>query len=143
MAYKKFDRSLYQENDKKGKEFAIKILNKLYPEHKIVEGTQFGVDLKVYDKEDNLVKNVEVEVRISWKSDFKFPFDTVNIPERKRKFFDGNCLYISINKNCNRCLVIEDKTILDSPVVENPNRYVSSNEYFFQVPVEQTKSMML
>ena len=73
-------------------------MNSFYPEHKIVEGAQFGVDLKVYDKEDNLVKNVEVEVRISWKSDFKFPFDTVNIPERKRKFFDGNCLYIHKQK---------------------------------------------
>ena len=141
--YKKFDKSLYQENDKKGKEFAVKVLKQLYPEHRIIEGSQFGVDLKVFDKDNNLVKNVEVEVRNNWKTDFDFPFDTVNIPERKRKFFDGNCLYVSVNKNCNRCLIIEDKIILKSPVVENPNKYVASNEYFFKVPIEKAKSVIL
>ena len=61
MVYKTFDRSLYQKNDKKGKEFATKILKQIYPEHRIIEGSQFGVDLKVFDKDNTLVKNVEVE----------------------------------------------------------------------------------
>ncbi len=141
--YKKFDSNLYLENDRKGKEFAIKVLNKLYPNKKIVEGSKFGVDILIKNENEEVIKTAEVEIRNNWNTDNNFPFDTVNIPERKKKFFNGLCTYFSINKNCTRCLMIEDKDILTSPLVENPNKYVSSNEMFFQIPVEKFKDFIL
>ena len=89
------------------------------------------------------IKKAEVEVRHNWKGDFDFPFSTVNIPSRKKKFFDGNCLYFSINKNLTRCMMIDDKDILESPLEENPNRFVSSNEMFYKVSTSKCKSLQI
>ena len=140
---KKFNKLLYEENDKKGKEFATKVLSKFYPELTIIEGSKFGVDLKILSPDNVLVYTVEVEIRNNWDTDGEFPFSTVNIPERKRKFFDGRCTYYSINKNCTRCLIIADKDILNSPLVKNPNKYISSDEMFFQVPKEKCVDYVL
>jgi len=134
---KKFNKLLYEQNDKKGKEFVTRLLNKLYPDLNVIEGSKFGVDLKILDSNNEIVYTAEVEIRNNWDTDGEFPFSTVNIPERKRKFFDGRCTYYSVNKNCTRCLVIADKDILNSPLVKNPNKYVSSDEMFFQVPKEK------
>jgi len=134
---KKFNKLLYEQNDKKGKEFVTKLLNKAYPDLTIIEGSKFGVDLQILDNNNEIVYTAEVEIRNNWDTDGEFPFSTVNIPERKRKFFNGRCTYYSINKNCTRCLMIEDKDILNSPLVNNPNKYVSSDEMFFQVPKEK------
>jgi hypothetical protein len=142
--YKKFDKKLHEENDKKGKEFAVKIIQKIYPNYNIVEGSKFGVDLKVVDPKDCTVhREIEIEVRSNWSGDLDFPFDTVNIPERKRKFFNGLCTYVSINKNLNRCLLIKDEDILKSPLVENSNKYVASGERFFKVPISKCKSIIV
>ena len=143
MIRKKFNKLLYEQNDKKGKEFATKVLNKLYPALKIIEGSKFGVDLQILDTNNSIVKTAEVEIRNNWDTDYGFPFSTVNIPERKRKFFNGICTYFSINKNCTRCLMIEDKDILNSPLVKNPNKYISSDEMFFQIPKEKCKDYIL
>ena len=141
--FKKFDKKLYEENDHKGKIFASSILKKMYPSYNIVEGDKFGVDLKVIDPKDNSIFiTAEVEVRHNWNNDGDFPFSTINIPYRKQKFFNGKCKYFSINKNLNRCLIIDDKDILNSPLEENPNKYVSSNEKFYKVPVEKAKSIL-
>ena len=107
---KRFNKKLWKENDKKGKEFATSILKKIYGNNiKIVEGTEYGVDLKLFE-DDILIKTAEVEVRHSWGNDSKFPFNTVNIPYRKKKFFTNNiCEYISINRLFTRCLLIKEK----------------------------------
>ncbi len=50
---KRFNKKLWEENDKKGKEFATSILKKIYGNSiKIVEGVEYGVDLKLFN-EDN------------------------------------------------------------------------------------------
>tara|TARA_R100000742_G_C4223266_1_gene46499 strand:- start:161 stop:607 length:447 start_codon:yes stop_codon:yes gene_type:complete len=142
QTYKTFNARLHAENDGKGKTFASKILKSMYPDCKIVEGDKYGVDLKII-KDDQIIKKAEVEVRHNWKGDFDFPFSTVNIPSRKKKFFDGNCLYFSINKNLTRCMMIDDKDILESPLEENPNRFVSSNEMFYKVSTSKCKSLQI
>ena len=141
--YKKFDKKLFEENDKKGKDFVIKILKKMYPNHNIIEGDKFGVDLKVIDPKYNTIFiTAEVEVRHNWKDNGPFPFQTINIPERKTKFFNGLCKYFSVNKNINQCMMIEDKDILNSPLEENPNKYVTSNEKFYKVSVDKCKRIL-
>ena len=137
---KRFNKKLWKENDKKGKEFATSILKKIYGNNiKIVEGTEYGVDLKLFE-DDILIKTAEVEVRHSWGNDSKFPFNTVNIPYRKKKFFTNNiCEYISINRLFTRCLLIKEKDISSSPIEENKNKYVKSGEKFFKIDISKCK----
>jgi hypothetical protein len=137
---KRFNKKLWKENDKKGKEFATSILKKIYGNNiKIVEGIEYGVDLKLFEN-DILIKTAEVEVRHNWGNDSKFPFNTVNIPYRKKKFFTNNiCEYISINRLFTRCLLIKEKDISSSPIEENKNKYVKSGEKFFKVDISKCK----
>jgi len=137
---KRFNKKLWKENDKEGKEFATSILKKIYGNNiKIVEGVEYGVDLKLFE-DDTLIKTAEVEVRHSWGNDSKFPFNTVNTPYRKKKFFTNNiCEYVSINRLFTRCLLIKEKDILNSPIEENKNKYVKSGEKFFKVDISKCK----
>ena len=87
-----------------------------------------------------LIKTVEVEVRRNWNSDSKFPFNTLNIPYRKKKFFiANNCEYISINSLFTRCLLTKEKDILESPIEENKNKYVKAGEKFYKVDIAKCK----
>jgi len=141
---KRFNKKLWKENDKKGKEFATSILKKIYGNNiKIVEGVEYGVDLKLFE-DDTLIKTAEVEVRHNWGNDSKFPFNTVNIPYRKKKFFTNNiCEYISINRLFTRCLLIKEKDISSSPIEENKNKYVKSGEKFFMVDISKCKEYII
>ena len=141
---KRFNKKLWKENDKKGKEFATSILKKIYGNNiKIVEGVEYGVDLKLFE-DDTLIKTAEVEVRHNWGNDSKFPFNTVNIPYRKKKFFTNNiCEYISINRLFTRCLLIKEKDISSSPIEENKNKYVKSGEKFFKVDISKCKEYII
>jgi len=138
---KRFNKKLWEENDTKGKEFATFILKKIYGDNiKIEEGTKYGVDLKLFNGDNILIKTAEVEVRRNWSNDSKFPFDTLNIPYRKKKFFTNNiCEYVSINRLFTRCLLIKEKDILNSPIEENKNKYVKSGEKFFKVDISKCK----
>jgi len=140
---KKFNKNLYNQYDHVGKKFVAKILRKKHGDDlKIVGDNGFGVDLEFY-KDGKKIGTAEVEVRNNWRDNNMFPFDTVNIPYRKKKFFiDGACLYFSINKNLTRCLIIPEKVILESPVQENPNKYVLKGEKFFKVPVEKCENFI-
>ena len=98
------------------------------------------MDLKLFNEDNTLIKTVEVEVRHNWGNDNKFPFDTLNIPYRKNKFFTNNiCEYISINKLFTRCLLIKEKDILNSPIEENKNKYVKNGEKFFKIDISKCK----
>jgi hypothetical protein len=138
---KRFNKKLWKENDKKGKEFATSMLKKIYGNNiKIVEGIEYGVDLKLFNEDNILIKTAEVEVRHNWSNDSKFPFDTLNIPYRKKKFFTNNiCEYVSINRLFTRCLLIKEKDILNSPIEENKNKYVKSGEKFFKIDISKCK----
>jgi len=140
---KKFNKKLWVENDKRGKEFAISLLKNIYNNIKIIEGEKYGVDLKIFNGSNILIKTVEVEVRRNWNSDSKFPFNTLNIPYRKKKFFiTNNCEYISINNLFTRCLLIKEKDILESPIEENKNKYIKTGEKFYKVDITKCKEYM-
>ena len=141
---KAFSRSLYNQHDHAGKQFVAKVLRKKHGKDlEIMGDSGFGVDLKLY-KNGEKIGTAEVEVRNNWRDNNPFPFDTVNIPYRKKKFFtDGSCVYFSVNKNLTRCLIITEKVILESPIKENHNKYVANGEKFFKVPVEKCEDFIL
>lgn len=137
MVTKQFSADLHDKNDERGREAAKRLFKRWGLELKD-NPDKYGVDLQAY-KDGELYGNVEVEVREAWQGDFKF--DTLNIPHRKRKFFekDGrNCL-VAFNSDLSQAFICDDWTVLFSNIEEVKNKYVENGEMFFKVPVNQIK----
>lgn len=132
---KRFDKELYEANDKLAKE----TLTGLLPNFDVRENPKKrDVDLLVYDKDGNHVANIETEIKRVWKGpDFKY--DNVQFPERKAKYakLDKPTVFVMFNEDLSKFLVVKDKDLLSSPCVEVPNKYVYKGEQFFQVPIDK------
>lgn len=131
-SYKKFDEDLFSKNDPKSRkiirdffaEFGIKLMDNI---------NKFGVDLVSEDERTR----IEVEHRHNW-VDGEFPFEDVNVPERKYKFFkDGNCQYVIISKNYDYlgfiCGYKLKKYMKDEFLRVSPNKF-EEREYFYKIP---------
>lgn len=132
-AYKPFDKTLLKENDPPARRAVREYLAK----HKIVvknHPNKFAVDLV---SEDGTMF-IEVEHRNVWDSD-EFPFDEINVPERKAKFFtENNIHYVIVSRNFTHIGLISGKAlkkyIVESNLKENPNKFIKHGELFFKVP---------
>jgi hypothetical protein len=82
----------------------------------------------------------EVEIKRVW-SGKDFKYDTLQVPERKKKFavLDKPCTFIVFNNEQTHGFLCDGTVLMSSPVVEVPNRYVYKGEFFFQVPVANTQ----
>ena len=133
---KPFNKSLHAKNDPSSR----KLVKKFFAERGVIlvdHPNKYDIDLQT---EDGKVR-VEVERRPVWDS-FDFPFDTVNVLERKRKFFEtGNTHYCIISQNYKRLgFIPADKLteyIKPEFLKENPNKYVRKDEYVYKVPVDE------
>lgn len=132
---KPFDKDLFSENDTVARNFAKRIIS-LMPGVISVEDNcdKYGVDLLV--KSTTGIEAVECEVKSVWRG-YEFPFDTVQIPERKTKYANKNTLFFMTNRFKTRALIIKGQDLLDSPKKEVKNIYVKEGEYFFQVPLSK------
>tara|TARA_E500000318_G_C3535276_1_gene202284 strand:+ start:710 stop:1156 length:447 start_codon:yes stop_codon:yes gene_type:complete len=81
---------------------------------------------------------IECEVKVVWDGG-AFPFDTVQLPERKRKFFTPNTIFFVWNKDLSDAVYFSARDIQGLKPVLVPNKYIKSGEYFFQVPMNVTK----
>ena len=133
VATKKFDSQLHEENDGPAKDA---VMNYIYTRwgKEVEEGGTYDVDVIILEN-GREVGYAEVERRHNWVSDF--PYNTVHVPYRKQKFFtyDLPTLLFSVKADLTQALWCRGDTILQSPVVENPNKYVESGERFFAVPL--------
>jgi hypothetical protein len=137
---KPFSPELHAENDGPAKDAVMAFIKrawKLDPR----EAGKYDCDLDVYER-GALIAHVEVEKRSHWTGNF--PFATVNVPIRKRKFFllDLPTLLFSVKSDLTQALYTRGDIILNSPVVDNPNRYLKE-EKFFSVPVSYWKLVNL
>ena len=137
---KPFSPELHDENDGPAKDAVMAYIKrawKLDPR----EGGKYDVDIAVYER-GALIAHVEVEKRLHWVKDF--PFYTVNIPIRKRKFFllDLPTLLFSVKADLTQALYTRGDIILNSPIVDNPNRYLKE-EKFYSVPLRYWKLVTL
>ena len=100
---------------------------------------QFAVDLVVTTPDGGTIY-VECERRNIW-SNGKFPYDTIHIPYRKKKFLelDFPCVYHAWDSNYEYAVSIHSDVIKQSPIVEVPNRAIAAGEYFYDVPINKTK----
>ena len=67
-----------------------------------------------------------------------FPYKRMNVPLRKKKFFEKykDSLYVMVNKNSTCMGVVHSEDILNSYVKEVSNKYNKSGEYFYSVSLE-------
>lgn len=137
MLIKRFDPALYAENDKIAKDKTIKLLKN--SGFTVMENpSKKDVDLLVIDKKDQVILRIECEIKRVWKQG-KFPYDNVQFPQRKRRLVVDKVptLFIMYNDTLSDYLVVSDKELIKSPLVEVPNKFAISGEYFFQVPVNK------
>ena len=134
MERKAFDQLLYDENDAIAKEAVRSFLEAVWG-YPVTEGGQYDVDLLIYE-EDTICGYVEVERRHNWDKQH-FPFDTLNIPERKRKFFtlDQPSLLFAVSKDCKWAVFVPGEIVLQCPVKMLDNKFCFQ-EPFFVVPIE-------
>lgn len=130
---KKFSQSLHRSNDPKSRRVVKEYLAK---QGIAVDDNpnKFGVDL--ISKDGTL--QIEVEHRLVW-ADEEFPFEEINVPERKAKFFKENYIgYAILSRDYTHVGMIDGKTLrsflVDENLKESPNKFVRENEYFYKVP---------
>ena len=84
-----------------------------------------------YDRND-----FEVEIKRVW-SGPEFKYDTLQIPERKKKVIgrDMPCVFAVFNNEQTHGFLCPGDILAVSPLVEVSNKYVRSGEMFFQVPI--------
>ena len=135
---KRFDKDLFEKYDKKAK----RIAKEFYENRGFTtkdNTNRYGVDLILY-RDDEHVGFLETEVKAVWK-DEPFPYESVQFPERKLKYIIDNdkpVTFFMLNAKCNRCLVVEGKDLMNSPLKKVWNKYMrGGNEMFFQVPLDK------
>jgi len=136
---KPFSKQAYARNDASGKKAVLRFLKSqgldawenpdIYGIDLIVNGTSHVG--KVFDN-----MPIEVERRAIWIGD-SFPYETVHIPERKTKFLTkGPMLYAVVNKFYNKVIFCSNSIISQYLPLEVPNKAVSHNEFFYNVPTQ-------
>lgn len=136
--YKPFDKSLYRKNDPKSR----KVVKKYFLKQNIIledNPNKFGVDL--ISKDATL--QVEVEHRLVWKS-VEFPYEEINVPERKAKYFvENHICYVILSYDYSHIGMIDGKTLRkylnQDTLTECSNKYIKQGEMFFKVPKTEFK----
>lgn len=132
---KRFDRDLFNETDGTARDSAKKYWTALG--HTVEDHPdRYAVDLIVNTETTTFY--CEVEIKKVWKGP-EFKYDTLQIPERKSKFakLDKPAYFMIFNNERSHAFICSHTDLLDSPVVEVPNKYVYKGEMFFQVPISK------
>ena len=139
---KKFDQKIHDENDRRGKEAVIQFLTN-QGLRAWENPDRYGIDLFVEGtSRKGITFNrlpIEVERRPRWERG-NFPNKNYNIPHRKKKFFKSKCLYAVVNRDCNKVMFCSSRHIIESALVEIPNRFCLKGEYFYKVPIRRFKT---
>jgi hypothetical protein len=149
--YKPFSQSLFEANDQRARSAVMEALNEdgLYA---CPNEDKYGPDLCVYTGYKHKYY-VECEIKLVWKSNQdKFPWVTVQVPERKHKFTRAGSEtptgrmpqahswkeveFWILREDCGMAIIIPEHILSSSNLVEVPNSNIASGEKFFQVPIE-------
>jgi hypothetical protein len=132
---KRFDRNLYKLYDELAKD-ATRLYNKKLGKSVSDNTNRYRQDLVC---DDYLL---ECEVKLVWEGD-EFPYENVQLPQRKQKFFDSPTQFYIWNKSLTRAATFWSEEIKDLSPVEVPNKYVYKGEYFFQIPLDRVTFVSL
>jgi hypothetical protein len=79
----------------------------------------------------------EVEVKKSWIGEWPSSWDTVQIPERKKRLLNNGKVYFWVLKNdLTEAWVISGGLLTDNRLKEVPNKKVKEGERFFCIPID-------
>ena len=81
-----------------------------------------------------------VEIKYNWKPHQNFfPFETIQLPERKKKFteLDLPIEFWVLRPDLKCAIIISQDAVLESKLVEVQNKFIKKNELFFQIPLDQ------
>lgn len=131
MIHKPFDKILFNENDKLARQITKDFYKRQYDLALEDNSNKYGADLR-WNK-----MLFECEIKRVWDGDV-FPYNTIQIPERKLKIFSDPEFFefVMINNELTTLLTIRRVTLLESPLKIVSNKYIKSGESFIQVPVE-------
>ena len=138
MITRKFDKESYKLNDKRAKDTIRRWLDSRGIYSHIDE--DYGVDIKAYNPDTKRFSNHEVEMKNMWDGDWPCHWNTIHIPERKKKLLHNDRLFFWIIKgDCSEAWFINGGSLTDSILEEVPNRCIAQGERFFKVPIEKCK----
>ena len=132
---KPFSKALYDTNDG-AKHLVIDYL-KLEGYEAGVNPDQYGID--VLAEKDGQKYEFEVEVKHNWRG-HTFPYDEVHFAARKRKVAKDTetNVFVMLNHQKTRGLMITGKDFLASPIVTKSTIY-TANEQFVEVSIDKAK----
>ena len=130
---KPFSKSLHAKNDPTSR----KLVKKFFAERGVTltdHPNKYDIDLQT---EDGKIR-VEVEHRLNWQEE-EFPYEKVNVPQRKAKFFEaGNTHYCILSRDFKYLGFISATDIQQfmrpECLKESSNRFVEKDEFFYKVP---------
>ena len=126
---KYFEQDVYDQYDTKAKSAAQKFWRSIG--YGCIENPDlFGVDLLVEGKNKSF--GCEVEVKLGWHGP-EFPFPSLRLPYRKKKFTDSPCHFFVLNQSMTHAALISRRSVLASPVEIVSNVKVPSGEKFYIV----------
>jgi len=132
-AVKSFDRQLFNDNDTLARAAGKRYWGAMG--YEVTDNPdRYGPDLIIDTGKDKYYG--EVEIKRVW-SGPEFKYDTLQIPERKKKFIgrDMPCVFAVFNNEQTHGFLCPGDILAISPLVEVSNKYVRSGEMFFQVPI--------
>ena len=137
---KPFSKALHDQNDEPAKNAVWRYLFNNW-NVEVEEGDTYGVDLVCF-RDRKIVGYVEVERRHNWVGDF--PFDSVHVPFRKKKFLDLDrpMTLFSVKRDLSQALWCPGEDIKNSPVEVKSNKFMTQ-EKFFVVPLNKWRKVCL
>lgn len=128
--YKKFDNSLFNENDNICRDKILLHLSNL--------GIKATTNPDVYGPDlISCYGYIEVERKHIWDKD-KFPFDSIQIPERKGKWSDKKIEFWVLNKDLTKACIIDGKLLTQDRLVKVDNKF-KTGEYFYSIEISLCK----
>lgn len=132
---KRFDRELFQKYDQLARDVTTKYLQSIG--YEVTEHPdRYAQDLIAYGTYKDFC--VECEVKLVWEVS-EFPYPNVQLPERKKKFFNVPTQFFIWNKPLEHAMTFWSYDVATLEPVEVPNKYVYAGEYFYQVPMEMVE----
>ena len=129
---KPFSKGNHAANDNPGKRVVIKYLGAKGIDA-VENPNRYGIDI--------LAAWYEVERRTILTN--KWPYPTVHIPYRKKKFFKNKCIYaVNVHHkffdySYDGLMFCGSDVVVEYPVIEVPNKSVEKDEYFYDVPLHE------
>lgn len=102
-------------------------------------------DILLYNTGFQVLSYIEVEIKHNWKEGTEFPFDTVNLPERKGKYRrkKKDIEYWILRKDLGAAVIIPEHAVVDTRLVEVRNRLIPEGEMFFSIPIDDCNIIRL